>query len=150
MPYVVSKVSLFTGRSKGVFLLWIICVFCVLCFSCLRVCSLLPCGQVTSWERADLSAIVGDVYCSFVTFPCCILGQVWYLFVSFPDLCRLSYSLNLTGERDNGDSKSSNIFLFDKRKQGRILIHSGVNTLEFVKRSSRLLCLINTFAVHII
>ena len=27
----------------------------------------------------------------FVTFPCGILGQVWYWIVSFPDLCRLSY-----------------------------------------------------------
>ena len=27
----------------------------------------------------------------FVTFPCGILGQVWYLIVSIPDLCRLSY-----------------------------------------------------------
>ena len=27
----------------------------------------------------------------FFTFPCGILGQVWYLIVSFPDLCRLSY-----------------------------------------------------------
>ena len=27
----------------------------------------------------------------FVTFPCGILGQVWYLVVSFPDLCRHSY-----------------------------------------------------------
>ena len=31
------------------------------------------------------------VYCIFVTFPCGILGQVWYLIVSFPDLSRLSY-----------------------------------------------------------
>ena len=29
--------------------------------------------------------------CVFITFPCDILGQVWYLIVSFPDLCRLSY-----------------------------------------------------------
>ena len=29
----------------------------------------------------------------FVTFLCGILGQVWYLIVSFPDLCRLSYFL---------------------------------------------------------
>ena len=28
--------------------------------------------------------------CDFVTFPCGILGQVWYLIVSIPDLCRLS------------------------------------------------------------
>ena len=27
--------------------------------------------------------------CYFVTFPCGILGQLWYLIVSFPDLCRL-------------------------------------------------------------
>ena len=46
---------------------------------------------ITCWERADLLALVGDVYCIFVTFPCGILGQVWYLIVSFPDLCRLSY-----------------------------------------------------------
>ena len=29
--------------------------------------------------------------CAFVTFPGGILGQVWYLIVSNPDLCRLSY-----------------------------------------------------------
>ena len=45
---------------------------------------------VTCWERADLLALV-DVYCIFVTYPCGILGQVWYLIVSFPDLCRLSF-----------------------------------------------------------
>ena len=49
------------------------------------------CIVVTCWERADLLAFVGGVYCIFVTFPSGILGQVWYLIVSFPDLCRLSY-----------------------------------------------------------
>ena len=29
--------------------------------------------------------------CIFITFPCYILGQVWYLIVSIPDLCHLSY-----------------------------------------------------------
>ena len=29
-------------------------------------------------------------YCDFVTFPFGILGQVWYLIVSIPDLCCLS------------------------------------------------------------
>ena len=57
--------------------------FCVLCFSRFRI-------VVTCWERADLLALVGDVYCIFVTFPCGILGQVWYLIVSFPDFCHLS------------------------------------------------------------
>ena len=49
------------------------------------------CLVVTCWERADLLALVGDVYCTFVTFPCDILGQVWYLIVWFPELCCLSY-----------------------------------------------------------
>ena len=41
--------------------------------------------------RADLLALVCNVYFDFVTFPCGILGQVWYLIVMIPDLCRLSY-----------------------------------------------------------
>ena len=45
---------------------------------------------VTCWERADLLALVGDLYCIFVTLPCGILGQVWYSIVLIPDLCRLS------------------------------------------------------------
>ena len=48
------------------------------------------CLVVTCWERADLLALVGNVYFKFVTFRCGILGQVWYLIVSFPDLCLLS------------------------------------------------------------
>ena len=47
--------------------------------------------MVTCWERADLLTLVGDVNCIFVTFPCGILGQVWYLIVQFPELCLLSY-----------------------------------------------------------
>ena len=49
------------------------------------------CLVVTCWERDDLLALAGDVYCSFVTFQYGILGQVWYLIVSFPDLYRLFY-----------------------------------------------------------
>ena len=33
--------------------------------------------------------------CVFVTFLCDILGQVWYLIVTIPDMCRLSYFLLL-------------------------------------------------------
>ena len=29
--------------------------------------------------------------CVFLTFSCGILGQAWYLIVSIPDLCRLSF-----------------------------------------------------------
>ena len=40
---------------------------------------------LTSW----LSFVMFN--CVFVTFPCGILGQAWYLIVSIPDLCHLSY-----------------------------------------------------------
>ena len=52
---------------------------------------MLTCLVVTFLERADLLDLVGDVCCIFVSFPCGILGQVWYLIVSFPDLCHLFY-----------------------------------------------------------
>ena len=53
--------------------------------------SIYCCLVSTCWEKADLLALVGDVYCIFVTFPCGILCQAWYLIVSFTDLCQLSY-----------------------------------------------------------
>ena len=49
------------------------------------------CLVVTCLEKADHLALVCDVYCVFVAFPCGILGQVWYLIVLFPDRCHLSY-----------------------------------------------------------
>ena len=51
------------------------------------------CLEVTCWVRADILVLVCDVNCVFVTFPCGILVQVWYLIVSIPDLCHLSYFL---------------------------------------------------------
>ena len=44
------------------------------------------CLVVTCCERADLLALVGDVDCTFVTFPCGILvrcGTRLYLFLIF-------------------------------------------------------------------
>ena len=38
-----------------------------------------------------MNCAVGDGYCVFVTFPFGILGQVWYLIVSIPDPCCLSF-----------------------------------------------------------
>ena len=43
---------------------------------------------LTSWLLFVMSN------CVFVTFPHGILGQVWYLIISIPDLCRLSYFYN--------------------------------------------------------
>ena len=74
--------------------------FSVLCLLCL--CARLficawwsPAGKgLTSW----LSFVVYN--CEFVTFPCCILGQVWYLIVSIPDLCTLTYFGNISSDLD--------------------------------------------------
>ena len=65
--------------------------FCNMSCDCHAFTSVHRCLVVTSWERADLLALICDVYCGFVTFQCGILGQVWYLIVSIPDLCHLSY-----------------------------------------------------------
>ena len=46
---------------------------------------------VTCWEKANLLALLYAVFnvffCHF--FPCGVVGQVWYLNVSIPDLCLL-------------------------------------------------------------
>ena len=64
-------------------------VFSVLCLLCARlfICALWsPAGKgLTSW----LSFVVS--FCEFVTSNIGILGQVWYLIVSIPDLCTLTY-----------------------------------------------------------
>ena len=60
------------------------------CF-CHAFASVYCCLVVTWRERADLLALVCDVYCDFFTFPFGILGQVWDLIVSIPDPCCLSY-----------------------------------------------------------
>ena len=52
--------------------------------------SVYMCFVVTCWERADLLALVCSVCCE-CHFPIGILGQVWYLIVSIPDLCTLTY-----------------------------------------------------------
>ena len=36
-----------------------------------------------------------DDFCVFVTLPCDVLGQVWYLIVLIPDLCLLPYFVRL-------------------------------------------------------
>ena len=51
-----------------------------------------PAGKgLTSWPLFVRSN------CDFVTFPFGILGQVWYLIVLIPDLCRISYFVYLLG-----------------------------------------------------
>ena len=72
-------------QTKAVLILWIICVMYVLCLLCFRALWS-PAGKgLTSW----LLFVMFN--CVFVTIPCGILGQVWYLIVSIPELWRFSY-----------------------------------------------------------
>ena len=61
-----------------------------LCYLCL-VFVMLSRLFIAAWERPDFLAHICDVNCDFVTFPFGILGQAWYLIVSIPDLCTLTY-----------------------------------------------------------
>ena len=48
--------------------------------------------MVTCWERANLLALLCVMLCCvFVKFPRVVLGQVWYLIVSIPDLYLLTF-----------------------------------------------------------
>ena len=53
----------------------------------------ITCGLlVTYWERADLLALLYvNFSCVFVTFPYGVLGQIWYLIVSIPDILPLVF-----------------------------------------------------------
>ena len=66
---------------------------CVFRVCLLYTVSSVPCSLVaTCWERAALMFLLCVMfYCVFVTFPYGVLGQVWYLVVSIPDLCLLPY-----------------------------------------------------------
>ena len=56
------------------------------------------CLVVTCWERPYLLDLVCYMLIVFVTFPRGILGQVWYLIVSFPNLCFPFYFLAMLVE----------------------------------------------------
>ena len=55
----------------------------------MHVCLFVPCGNVLgkSWPLGSL--VVSHLYVCHFSID--ILGQVWYLIVSIPDLCTLTY-----------------------------------------------------------
>ena len=73
--------------------------FCYLCF----VFSILSCLSLTAlWSPAGKALTSGLSFvttvilsCLNVTFPYCVLCQVWYLIVSISDLCLLPYNVNI-------------------------------------------------------
>ena len=71
--------------------------FCCLCFvfvlACCLECSLLPCAHLQGkGQPLDLLALWYMMFsCVLSLFPCGILGQVWFLILSIPDICLLHY-----------------------------------------------------------
>ena len=77
----------FQGGTSFVDLLCFCSVLCLLCF--VRVCYYVLCGHLLGkgWPLGS------RLWCLlwFCHFPIGILGQVWYLIVSIPDLCTITY-----------------------------------------------------------
>ena len=67
----------------------LLCFFCLV-FAMSLCASVYMCFGVTCWERADLLALDCDVWLLVCHFSIGIMGQVWYLIVSIPDLCTLT------------------------------------------------------------
>ena len=92
-------VKYFTDCSKAVLLLWIFYVFVLSCvfYVFVRACLYVLCGhlQGKGWPLGS------RLWCLLWVchFPIGILGQVWYLIVSIPDLCTLTYFNYLPQER---------------------------------------------------
>ena len=74
-------------------------VLCLLCF--VRVCLYVLCGHLLGkgWPLGS------RLWCLLWVchFPIGILGQVWYLIVSIPDLCTFTYFCSRTQHSDTGE-----------------------------------------------
>ena len=70
--------------------MWIFYVFFWFVFAMPLCTSVYLCLVVTCWERGDLLALICGVLLWVCHFPIGILGQVWYMIVSIPDLCTLT------------------------------------------------------------
>ena len=65
-------------------------------------CLFIAAFVVTCWEGLASLALLDIMFsCAFFTFQCGVLVQVWYLFVSIPDLCPLLCQVIVTyGDRE--------------------------------------------------
>ena len=78
------------------------CFFCgsfllFLFYACHAFLSVHCSPGVTCWEMNKLLALLYVMFSYvFVHFPCGMLGQVWYLIVSIPDICLLTKSVKVT------------------------------------------------------
>ena len=78
----------FQGGTSFVDLLCFCSVLCLLCF--VRVCLYVLCGHLLG-KGWPLGSRLWCLLWVCRHFPIGILGQVWYLIVSIPDLCTLTY-----------------------------------------------------------
>ena len=96
------------GNKAWYFFVDHMCYLCLVFFmlSCLFIAALWsPAGKgLTSWLLLVMFS------CVFVTFPCGILGQQWYLIVLIPDLCSLSYFDFFHVYHQLGDDKPSRCY----------------------------------------
>ena len=81
------------------------CFYSVLCLLCLCarlfICALWsPAGKGLT---SKFSFVVSNCECHF---PIGILGQVWYLIVSIPDLCTLTYFAQGPQRSDAGEART--------------------------------------------
>ena len=75
---------------------------CYLCLVLVMLSGLFIAALWSScWEGLTSWLLFAMFNCTFATFPCGILGQVWYLIVSIPDPCPLSYLEPLACEEDS-------------------------------------------------
>ena len=87
----------------GSFLLFMLCV----CRACCLICSLQPCGHLLGKGFGLLALLCVMFSCGFVTLPCGVLGQVWYLIVLIPDLYLLPCYNWLTLDKKGQDQPCS-------------------------------------------
>ena len=73
-----SSKNLFTDCCKAVLFCGSFVLLCFLWMSCFCACSLLPCGHLLRKGWPGGSCLL--CLLRFLTFPCGILGQVWYFF----------------------------------------------------------------------
>ena len=98
----------FQGGTSFVDLLCFCSVLCLLCF--VHVCLYVLCGHLLGkgWPLGS------RLWCLLWVchFPIGILGQVWYLIVSIPDLCTFTYF-------ENFKKRKSQIYHFQTNQYGK-------------------------------
>ena len=85
-----SKIFYWPFQGGTSFVIFFMFLFCLV-FAMSLCASVYMCFLVISWEKADLLALLCGVQLWVCHFPIGILGQVWYLIVSIPDLCTHTY-----------------------------------------------------------